>query len=76
MMPSKSGRPPNGWTGLQDRFRPRTASAAVTGVNVGVVSHLAPDLIVTVYVSPPLETTGALVARSGIGVVVLPGVAG
>src|SRR6266542_1730602 len=72
---SKSGRPPNGCTGLQARFRPSTASAAVTGVG-GEVSHCAPARMVTVYVLPPLEITGAAVARSGATVVALPGMAG
>src|SRR5712691_164749 len=72
---SKSGSPPNGCVGLQERLRPSSASAAVT-CRAGLLSHIAPVRIVTVYVLPPLETVGSAVARSGTTVVVLPAVAG
>ena len=44
---SKSGRPPNGCVGLQDRLRPSRASAAVTW-RAGLVSQSAPERMVTV----------------------------
>src|SRR5438034_793088 len=73
---SKSGRPPNGCTGLHARSRPRSASAAVT-CRGGVVFHMAPVRIVTVTVLPPSLSAGAAVARSGASFMVpSPGVAG
>jgi len=50
-------------------------SAAVT-CRAGVVFHFAPVRIVIISVLPPLLTAGMAVARSGTGVVTLPGVAG
>ena len=38
--------------------------------------HLAPVRMVIEYVLPPLLTAGRAVARSGAGIVVLPGIAG
>ena len=76
----KSGRPPNGWAGLQLRLTPITASAAVTWRG-GLVFHCTPCLMVSVYVlpsalTPPFSVVGSASAMSGCAVSFLAGSAG